>query len=1109
MRTKLLTLFTVLGLMLAQSIHAQPKTVTGSVTDASTNETLPGANVIIKNTNTGTSTDVNGNYSIVASPGQVLVFSSLGYATQEITVGSSNVINARIVPDVTAIEDVVVVAYGTQRRASLTGPVSTVDVTKTLEGRPITDVGRALQGSTPGLIVTTTSGAIGDAPNIKIRGMVGTISGNAGNPLILVDNVEVPNLTYVNPDDIESISVLKDASTTAIYGSRAAFGAVLITTKRGTKDGKMTVSYSNNFSWATPTDVPVHTRADLNLQYSYDQLNAFNATPTWEYGQVGYYYNPDVIAKTKEWIDTYGDGSSLGREMVEGRDFDYRAGGGAYFYRPWDIYDIYYKDWTPQINQNISVNGGNEKTQYNLSVGLLNQEGVLALFDDFWKRTNVSGFLSTNVNKWLTVRGGYMYAKTAEESPFQWASAAYDQQYYLYRWHQVYPYGTYNDYEFRGGVGEMILAPTIEDDTYFSRYTIGTTLKLMEGLTVDFDYTYGQTFVTGHTVGGYVKGVDFWSRTSAPASDTFEEVTRIYTTSTYDYAQYTSSKNIRNAYNGYITYDKTFGSHNLRFQAGANIEDAEYIYHLSKRNGVYDFDKGEVNLAGGDQTATSSHSWWSVAGFYGKVNYSLKDRYLFEATGRYDGSSRFAEDSRWGFFPTFSGAWRVTEESFMEPLRPWLSSLKLRGSFGSVGNQDVPLNAYIPTLTVTNPSASGAYWLRGNNFVPYISHSTTSPQPSLVDPTLTWETVTALDFGADARFFNNKVGLVFDWYTRNTLDILAPGETVPSTLGAPSARRNYGELTTTGIEIAMDFTHTFANGLRISVSGMFSDFETVVSKYKSAEDPLISTTYYEGKVLGEIWGYKTVGLFQADDFVWENGVIKQTIVNTQSKNTMAEGVPDQYILESGLFKFSPGDVRFADINGDGVINYGTNTVGDPGDRTVIGNTNPRFQYGFNLGVDWKGFDFRVFFQGVGKRSIWATGNIILPGYYAAEANFAHTLDYWTAENTDAFYPRPLEYSQTAKWNYLPNDRYLLNMAYLRLKTLTFGYTLPRNIVSKVNIEKLRIYFVGENLFEFTKLGDTPVDPELDWTSNTSADSRSYGRSYPYRRTLGFGIQLDF
>lgn len=1109
MRTKLLMLFAVLGLMLSQSIYAQPKTVTGTVTDATTNETLPGVNVIIKTTTTGTSTDQNGYYSIDVAPGQVLVFTSLGYETQEVNVGSASRVDIRLNPAVEMIEDVVVVAYGTQKRANITGPVSTVDVGKTLESRPITDVGRALQGSTPGLIVTTTSGQIGDEPNIKIRGMVGTISGNTGNPLILVDQVEVPNLNYVNPDDIESISILKDGSSTAIYGPRAAFGAVLITTKKGSKDGKTRISYSNNFSWATPTQVPQHTRADLNLQYSLDQLNALQSN--YEYGYVGLYFNPDVVAKVKDWIDTYGDGSGLGREMVEGRDFEYRAAGGAYFYRPWDIYNMYYKDWAPQQNQNLSVSGGNQSTQYNISVGYMNQKGSLKLFDDFYKRLNTSGSISTEVTKWLTVRANYMYAKTSEESPFLYAADAYAPIYYLYRWHQVYPYGTFNGNEFRGGVNDLKVARPMEDDTFYSRYTLGATLKLFEGLSLDMDYTYGQTFSTHHRVGGKVEGVNFWNRTgaTAPATDTFEEVTGVYSAASYDYAQYNTSRNLRNTYNSYLTYEKTLGEHSFKLQTGVNFEDAEYIYQSSKRNLVYDFEKPEVNLAGGDQSASSSHSWWSVAGFYGRLNYALKDRYILEVNGRYDGSSRFSEIDRWGFFPSASAAWIITEEDFAQPLRPYLSTLKLRAAYGSIGNQDVPLAAFIPTLTVTNPITSGAYWLINNNFVPYINHHNTTPMPALVDPSLTWEMVTTFDAGVDARFFNNRLGITFDWYQRKTTGILSPGETVPASIGAPSARRNFGELTTKGIEFAADYNHTFANGLRITLTGAFWDYKTVVSKYQSAEDPLISSTYYEGKVLGEIWGYKTEGLFQHDDFVWNGNAISQVIVNTQSKNEMAQGVANQYLLESGLFKFSPGDVRFADLNGNDSIEYGTNTIGNPGDRTVIGNTQPRYQFSFSVGGDWKGFDMRIFFQGVGKRNLWATGNMVLPGWYGAEANFAHTLDYWTTENTDAYYPRPIEYSQIGKWNYLPNDRYLLNLAYVRLKTLTFGYTLPQNLTNRIQVEKLRIYFSGENLFEFDKMGDIPIDPELDWTTATSADGRSYGRSYPYRRTLAFGVQVQF
>ncbi|RNC65171.1 TonB-dependent receptor [Proteiniphilum sp. X52] len=1093
----LLTLFLIIGM----GISTAQTLVTGRVVDESDDPVI-GASVQVKGTSQGTVTDIDGSFTLTVPGGaNTLVISYVGMRAQEVPVRP----NIRVVlkEDTEILEEVVVVGWGTQRKESLTGAVSTVDVSKTLVSRPVTDVGRALQGSTPGLVITTTSGALGGSPNIKIRGTVSTIGGGSGNPLIMVDNVEVPNLSYVNPDDIASISVLKDASTTAVYGARAAFGAVLITTKKGAKDAQPRIAYSNNFSWSTPTKVPEHTRADLNLQYSLDQINALRDQPVTETGQVGYYYNAEVIKKVKEWIDTYGDGKGLGREMVEGRDFDYRPGGGVYYYRPWDIYDIYYKDWTPQQNHNLSVSGGSGNTQYNLSAAYMNQQGVLNLFDDFYRRYNFSGFLSTDVKDRITIRGGFMYSKSLQETPFNYASAVYAPVYYLYRWHQVYPYGTYNGKEFRGAVNDLKAARPVEDDTYYSRYTLGTTVQLAKGLTADFDYTYAQTFVTNHTVGGYVTGINQWS---VGAGDTLDDVYSTYTTATYDYARYTSSKNIRNTYNGYITYDNTFNDHGIKVTAGTNIEDAEYIWISARRNNVYDFDKGEVNLAGGDQLASSSHSWWAVAGFFARANYAYKDRYLLDVSGRYDGSSKFGTGKRWDFFPTLSAAWRVSEEPWMQSLQPALSSLKLRGSWGSVGNQDVPLNSFISTLTAFTPSSSGGYWLVDGNYVPYISAG-----PTLVNPSLTWETVNTLDVGFDASFFNNKLNGTFDWYQRKTLDMLAPGETVPSTVGISAPNRNYGELTTKGVELEISYNHLFSNGLRLSLSGQFTDYKTIVTRYASANDPLISSTYYEGKTLGEIWGYKTEGLFQKEDFVWEGDKIKQTILDSgQSKNTMAPGVPDQYILESGTFKFSPGDVKFKDLNGDGVIDYGTNTIGDPGDRTVIGNTTPRYQYGFRVGAAWKGFDMDIFFQGVGKRHIWATGNMVLPGYYGAEANFAHTLDYWTEENTGAFYPRPLEYSQTAKWNYLPNDRYLLNVAYLRLKSLNIGYSLPKMVLSKISLQKLRFYVNGENLFEFDKMGGVAIDPEINWVSGVTAnDSRSFGRSYPYRRTVSLGMQMEF
>lgn len=1097
--------FSVLALLLlAGSLWAQNIKVSGIVTDE---KGIPqyGVSVMVKGTKTGVFTSDKGSYEVVAPKNGTIVFSFIGMSTQEIPINNRTSINVVMKEDAVMLEELVVVGYGVQKKENLSGAVSTVDVAKTLESRPISDVGRALQGSTPGLIVSSTSGALGGSPNIKIRGYTSTLGGGSGNPLILVDNVEVPSLSYVNPDDIQSISTLKDAATTAIYGARAAFGAILITTKKGSNSGAPKVSFTSNFAWATPTDVPKHTRADLNLQYSFDQMNALSNPIKNEFGQVGYYYTPDVIAKVKEWIDLYGDGSSLGREMVQGRDFDYRPSGGTYFYRPWDIYNIYYKNWTPQQNYNVTVSGGNETTTYNLSAGMLNQKGVLKLFDDYFKRLNTAGSISTQINKWVTLRGRFMYAKTYEENPFLYAGSTYDPQYYLYRWHQVYPYGTFNGNEFRGAVNDLVSARPEESDSYYSRYTLGTTIKPIKDLSIDFDYTYAQTFSTLHRVGGYVKGIDQWSRTG---TKTFDDMYTTYTTSTYDYAQYTSSKNVRNTFNAYATYDKKIGEHSFKLMAGTNVEDAEYVYLSAKRNGVYDFDKGEVNLAGGDQFATSNHSWWSIAGVFSRFNYSFKDRYLFEANVRYDGSSKFDLERRWGFFPSASAAWRVTEEPWMTPVKQYVNSLKLRASYGAVGNQDVPLGSYISQLSVTTPSTSGNYWLINGNFVPYVSSS-----PALVDPNLTWESVSTLDIGLDARFLRDKLGLTVDWYQRVTKDMLTTGVVIPSTIGASAPRRNYGELTTNGIEISLDFNHTFSNGLHLSATAQFTDYTSKITKFASPADPGVGSTspgYFEGMRLGDIWGYKVDRLFQAEDFIYENNAIKLiTLPNGKITNVKIEGIPDQSILESGLFRFGPGDVKFKDLDGNGVIDYGTNTLSNPGDRTVIGNTQPRYQYGFRVGADWKGFDLDVFFQGVGSRQIWATGNMVLPGYFAAEANFDHTLDYWTPTNTGAFYPRALEYAQTAKWNYVPNDRYLLDASYIRLKNLNFGYTLPISITKKVNIKKLRVYFSGENLFEIDNMGDVPIDPEIDWTTANLNDSRTFGRTYPYRRTLSFGVQIDF
>jgi hypothetical protein len=423
----------------------------------------------------------------------------------------------------------------------------------------------------------------------------------------------------------------------------------------------------------------------------------------------------------------------------------------------------------------------------------------------------------------------------------------------------------------------------------------------------------------------------------------------------------------------------------------------------------------------------------------------------------------------------------------MQFLKPYLTSLKPRASWGRVGNQDVPSGQFLSNIAVGTSS-----WLIGNKYTSYAG------VPSTLNPDLTWETIQTLDFGADARLMSDKIGVNFDWFQRKTLDMLGAGQVVPSSFGASSPMVNYGELTTNGFELAVDFNHTFKNGLHLLLTASLSDYKTKITKFASASDPNVYNNY-EGKTIGEIWGYETDRIFQVSDF---------DLNTTTNKYVLKPEIPNQTLLESSSFTFSPGDVKYVDINDDKKIGYGINTLSDHGDLKVIGNSQPRFLYGFRAAADWKGFDVDVFFQGVGARKYWATGNTAIPGWDASEAWYAHQMDYWTTENTTAFYPRPSNLGQAGSiYNFQTQTKYILNMAYCRLKNVTLGYTLPSKIAKKVYIEKLRVYASGENLFEVDGLGNVPLDPETGLQS--TADSRMFGRGYPYRRTFSFGVQLTF
>ena len=1052
--------------------------VTGKVTD---NNGLPitGATVSVKGTSRAVITDANGMYSLLLNAkDKTISISFIGMKRQEVNLDGKSFLNVSLEAEATTLDEVVVVGYGTQSKRNVTGAIGTIDPGKTLKSLPIPDIARGLQGSTPGLTITTASGDLGTNPAIRLRGLYGSLNGSGAQPLILLDNVQIQNLQMVNPEDIETVSVLKDAASASIYGARAAWGVILLTSKSGKKNTPSRITYSNNYSFGTPTTTPKVASAADGAEMALLALRRTTPTLT-QFGVVGIYYDDLAVRRMREWQDLYHYGDqNLSSDMVLGRDYEIRD-GKAFYYRPWDAGKMYMKDWAPQQKHDINITGGSEKIGYTLSAGSLSQKGVLKVNPDEYDRLNISLGVNATINKWFNVRSKLMVTNTKNLTPFSYGGATYDPWYYLYRWPKTYPYGTLDGKPFRSSITEVQQASMNENKSGLTRLSVGGTVNVLPGLTFDADYTYSSTNSHYHTTGGSVTAWDFWSgggmMTYGP-----------YTGAAYDYTSYSSYWNSMNTGKAFATYIKNISNHSFKVIAGTDVEVSESWGNTSKVMGLMDPNMGELPLTTGLQYGTGYHDNWATNGYFGRINYAFKNRYLLEVNGRYDGSSAFPAKDQWAFFPSMSAGYVLSEEPFMAFAKPVVEILKLRGSWGSIGNQDVG-NAFIPTMGTIN---SG--WLIGTQNMPTVY------TPGNVSSSLTWETVSTIDFGLDSRFFKDQFGLTMDVYQRTTSDMLSAGLTVPSSFGGSASRRNYGELQTRGWEIALDFKHSFQNGLNINASIMLSDFQEKITKYANITKSLSSS--YEGKILGDIWGYETDRFFTADDFEKDKDV--------NNKYVMKPGIASQSKYESGWFYYGPGDIKYKDLNNDGIIYNGANTLADHGDLKVIGNTTPRYQYGIRLGANWKGFDFDVFFQGVGKRDLWANGSNFIPGFKPGEAWFENQLDYWTPENPNAFYPRPTDQSQSNySKNFLPQTKYLLNMSYMRLKNLTLGYTLPKNITNKVYLQSLRVYFSGQNLFEISNVS-IPIDPEVNYTGYGNGDQATFGKVYPYRRTVSFGLQVS-
>lgn len=1089
MKKRLLTFF--LGIFLTLQVLAQQKVVTGNVTDEKSLP-LPGVSVKIKGTSVGAVTDVNGTYSIKGNQGQVLVFSFIGAIAQEITIGDRSVINIKLKTDSKSLEEIVVVGYGTQSKSELTGAVATIDIAKTLGSRPVPDLARGLQGSSPGLLITTSSGNIGQSPQINIRGIQGSINANA-KPLILLDNVEIPNMMMVNPDDIESISILKDAASASIYGARASWGVILLTSKKG-KKGDMRVSYNNSFALSSPMNTPQIADGADGAEYML-KLYRRTAPNTASFNILGAYYDDLSIDRMRQWKELYG-GMDLDNEMVEGRDFERRA-GQTYFYRAWDADEVFLNSGSPQMKHNLSISGGNDKTTYYGSFGMLDQKGLVKVTSapDRYTRFNGTMRIESKINNWFTARGSLMSFISKKQSPnFRLANAAAGANEYwfnIYRYPETYPYGTFNNLPLKNILTELQQANMNKDQGDQNRVQLGSTITFLKGWTADLDYTYSVNNLHSTVAASPISGINSW------VDPTLTNVLTNYFPAE-DYVIENSTWIKRNVGKAYTTYNKEIGGHSFKVIAGGDIEYYIDDFQYSKAMGLMLPSKPTLNLTSGAQFANGYPTHWSTLGFFGRLNYSYKHKYLFEANIRRDGSSNFPTNQKWGNFPSFSAGYIISNEKFMDWVKEKspLSFLKIRGSWGSLGNNNVGDNSYLRTMS----ASSSNWWINGLN-------------PTMVGvfgniaESLTWETIETLDLGINAKFFKNALDVEFGVFNRATKDMVTSGVELPVSLGASPSKRNFGVLDTKGWELSVSYDKQFSNGIGFNIAGNISDVTGKISKFANTEVSILpggnDVPNYQGKNMGEIWGYTSDRLFTTNDFASNNGAANPIwIYNANTPNQDA-------LNTSSAFHYGPGDVKYLDTDGNGIVDFGEGTNLNHGDMSVIGNTTPRYIYGVRLGLNYKGFDVSAFVQGVGKRDYWGTGSLFVPGFTVGEAVYQNQMDYWSPENPNAFYPAPSNpgaNNHNANWQ--PQTRYLLNMAYLRMKNVTIGYAFPKQWLQNLRINSVRVFASGENLFTIDKL-EVSIDPEVQQNSVEGFnDAKSFGRTYPYFRTWSFGLQVD-
>lgn len=1049
------------------------------------NAPIIGATIVCKANKQGTVSDTDGTFALDAPIPSTLEISYIGYEPKSVIYNDTQQKTIKLTPSSIMIDEVVVVGYGTQRRSNLTGAVSTI-TSKDLNQRPVISAANALQGADPSVNLTFGTGSPESGYALNIRG---TISVNGGTPLILCDGVEVP-LNQINANDIESVSVLKDASSCAIYGAKASAGVVLITTKSGGAKDRAKISYNGRIGSTKNT-----TSTDF-IRTGYDYVTFSNEFYRAYNGVNMYLYEDDELQKLYDRRN----------DMTEHPDrpwVEVDADGKYKYYGNTDWYGYFYNRTRPQTEHNISITGGNDKVSYYVSGRYYQQYGIFNIDKDIYKDYSFRAKFDAKLNNWLkwttnvglnnnsyNYNGVPNYEMTIArlESNISPSFVPFNPDGSIVQ----YTNQLYANSPLGAGDGGYLTSQRGHNSKTRTLLSVvnGLEITLFKNLRFNANYSYSQN-----------KSLYRYRGNSFEYSRSEGVIQEFTSGSIYNYYREVHGFPVTHQIDYFLTYNKSWNkTHNLKVVAGSQYETYRSAGTDTSMTNLSNDNLDSFSAVTPESMLSMSQTVnaYKTLGFFGRVNYDYQSKYLVEFSARSDGSSRFQKGSRWGFFPSMSAGWRVSEEGFFSPVKDWMDNLKVRASIGSLGNQQVGYYAYLQTIATDNLLS---YTFDGNN------KASSAKISNPVSSNLTWETVTTHNVGLDMTFLQNRLNVTADYYVRQTKDMLTPSLTLPDVYGADTPQENCADMRTNGWEISASWNDSFNfGGKRFSygIQATLGDYQRTITKYNNP-NKLISD-YYEGKKMGEIWGYHVEGLFKTDKEAAEyQANIDDKAVNTRVYNSKVDGY------------LRAGDVRFADLNGDNVIGAGSGTVDDPGDRRVIGNTTPRYAYSFRLNASWDGFDISAFFQGIGKRdwypsyssssqganSFW--GPYSFPSTSFIEESFPHNV--WTEDNRNAYFPRIRGYQSYSGGSLgTVNDRYIQNIAYLRFKNLSIGYTIP---VSKKIIDRVRVYLSGENLYYWSPLKkyNKTIDPEL--AISTSTYSNNTGSGYAYPRVYTVGVDITF